>query len=143
MSTGADTIVTCATCEAPTRAIWPPSKRQPSLDSHLERGWLTLFRCPACGAFWMGLPYEPYAAFLYLARWAYSADDWSTLEALDKGNTLIQWFEGQIRAAWDGMNERDHADIEHHSRRSYGRSPIDEPDGPVPDIGRLLAARRQ
>ena len=143
MSPGSDTVTACATCEAPGRLIWPPSKRQPSLDPQVERGWLTLFCCPTCGSLWMGLPYEPYAAFLYLALWTYSADDWSTLDALDKGQTLIQWFEGQIRAAWKGLNERDRADIEHHSRRSYGRSPVDGPaDSPTPDIGRLLAARR-
>jgi hypothetical protein len=41
------------------------------------------------------------------------------------------------------MSEQDRADIEHHRKRSFGRNPIDQqtPD-PAPDIGRLVAIRR-
>jgi hypothetical protein len=133
----------CITCEAQIRVIWPPSARQPSLDPLVQQGWLKLLRCPTCGSNWMAVPHEPYAAFVYLSLWKYSTDDWSPLYALDEGLTLTQWADGQVKAAWNSMSERDHADIEHHRKRSFGRNPIDQQThDPVPDIERLVAVRR-
>jgi hypothetical protein len=91
----------------------------------------------------MAVPHEPYAAFVYLSLWEYSADDWSTLYALDEGLTLTQWADGQVRAAWYSMSEQDRADIEQHRKRSLGRNPIDQhPRDPVPDVGHLIETRR-
>jgi hypothetical protein len=58
-----------------------------------------------------------------------------------RGVTLARWASGVVRSAWNALGEQDRADIEHHRRRSFGRTPLDErPQGPPPDLERVLAA---
>jgi hypothetical protein len=54
------------------------------------------------------------------------------------------WADYPVAAAWNSMSEQDRADVEHHRRRSFGRSPVDRQAGELPpDIDRLLQASRR
>jgi hypothetical protein len=115
----------CASCGAPARPFWPPSTRQPVFEKRATQNWLTLSECATCGQLWTGVPYEPYASFIYLVPWYRSAADWLMLAEQDHGRSVVEWAESRIRATWQQLGSADQAAIEHHRQRSYGRNPID------------------
>ena len=51
---------------------------------------------------------------------------------------MTHWSDEQIRTAWSDMSAEDRADIEHHRRRSFGRTPLDVAPSAIPDIDTLL-----
>jgi hypothetical protein len=98
---------------------------QPAFERRGARNWLTLFKCAACGQLWVGVPYEPYASFLYQVLWNGSETDWSKQVEQDDGRAVVERAEGHIKATWRQLGPEDQAAIEHHRLRSYGRNPID------------------
>ncbi len=118
--------MTCSHCQAPDRQLYGPGP-QPALELVRRGNWIDLERCPQCGALWCLSPYEPYAAFVYLARWERPAEDWARAHDLDDGRTLLRWHATYIRAHWLALPAEDRDRVDAHRRRSYGHNPIDSP----------------
>lgn len=116
---------TCERCGAPARPFWPPSTTQPAFEKRATQNWLTLSACAACGQLWVGVPYEPYASFVYQVSWDEPETSWSRLAEQDDGRPVVAWAEGRIKATWQQLGSEDRAAVEHHRARSYGRNPID------------------
>jgi hypothetical protein len=98
---------------------------QPALQKLEARNWLILSECAVCRQLWVGVPYEPYASFIYQVAWQDSAANWSKLAERDDGKAVVEWAEAQIKATWQQLEPADRAAIEHHRQRSFGRNPID------------------
>jgi hypothetical protein len=84
------------------------------------------------------VPHEPHAAFWYAVWWTRSVSDWQKLHDLDAGQTLHQWHKAKIQELAPSVSAEDSARIEHHRKRSYGRSPVDEPRVEVPNLDDLI-----
>lgn len=91
----------------------------------MTRNWLTLSECPTCGQLWVGVPYEPYASFVYEVPWNDSAENWLKLAERDDGKAVVELVEARIKATWRQLGPEDLAAVEHHRQRSYGRNPVD------------------
>jgi hypothetical protein len=118
-------VTACASCGAPARPFWPPSTTQPGFEKRVTQNWLTLSECPVCGHLWVGIPYEPYASFIYQVPWDRSEADWSRLAKQDGGRAVVDFADARIGATWRQLGPEDQAAIEHHRQRSFGRNPID------------------
>jgi hypothetical protein len=105
--------------------VLAPLTAQPAFERLSGKNWLTLARCCACHQLWVGIPYEPYASFIYQVAWSDRADNWSALVERDEGKGVVDWAEAQIKATWQQLESADRAAIEQHRRRSFGRNPID------------------
>lgn len=116
--------MSCSNCQSPERILYGPGKRPALTNIHLGN-WIDLVRCELCGALWCLSPYEPYAAFEYLARWEFTADEWDQWHAADSGHTLRLWHAAMIREHWLGLAEDERARVDEHRRRSSGHNPID------------------
>jgi hypothetical protein len=81
------------------------------------------------------VPYEPYGAFPYLARWHFSEADWTALHSRDDGKTVCEWNAAMVRAYWSTLPADELSNVEFHRKRSYGRNPIDAPS--AFDLGEL------
>jgi hypothetical protein len=115
----------CTNCGAPGRPFWPPSATPPSFEKRATRNWLTLSECSSCGQLWVGVPYEPYASFIYEVPWDDSAESWLKLAEQDDGKAAVKLAEARIKATWWQLGPEDLAAVEHHRQRSYGRNPVD------------------
>lgn len=118
----------CDFCHAHERNYWGPSSFQPALETVENGDWISLQRCPLCGAYWVCSPYEPYASFPYLALWPWSAAKWSAVHAKNAWATLHPWHKLSIRASYLA-EPTDIAEIEKHRARSGQHNPIDYPVG--------------
>lgn len=114
----------CPTCHAPTRVLYAPGQRPP-LTPLVTGTWIDLEQCGACGALWCMSPYEPYAAFEYVARWPFDQATWEQQHAVDDGQTLRHWHAAMIREHWEALPPPERAKVEYHRQRSSGHNPID------------------
>ncbi|MCK5269207.1 MAG: hypothetical protein KAJ46_00425 [Sedimentisphaerales bacterium] len=115
----------CKICGSPERKMWPPSSRTPSFDTIKKGNWITLVECLECKSLWVGVPYEPYAVFVYFVRWEKTVADWQELHDADDGEQISEWHTKQLLALEPTLSEEDKKAVEWHRQRSYGRTPFD------------------
>lgn len=116
----------CVTCGYPERKIWPPTGQAPKFKGMASKNWMSLVECPECGTLWVGVPYEPYASFIYYVPWDKSIEQWETEIALQDGSNLHAWHKEQLIKSKNTLSEKDLESIQHHRERSYGRDPYSE-----------------
>jgi hypothetical protein len=97
----------------------------PRLEKRATRNWLTLSECATCGQLWVGIPYEPYASFIYEVPWNDSAENWLKLAEHDDGKAVMKLVEARVKSTWQQLGPEDLAAVEYHRQRSYGRNPVD------------------
>jgi hypothetical protein len=108
----------CQDCGNPDRpAICATQHLFETVDSG---NWISLVRCPECGALWQSHPYEPYAAFLYFVPWHWDAPFWRKVHDLDAGGTLSLWQEATLLSVWDHLTPADKKAVDAHRRRACG-----------------------
>ncbi|MBE0449036.1 MAG: hypothetical protein IBX64_13260 [Actinobacteria bacterium] len=106
--------------------IWPPSSEAPKFTDIDSANWMTLERCSKCGQLWAGVPYEPYASFMYYVAWPQEEREWKTQIQKDEGAALHSWHKSQLKTYSSTLTSQDLKAIEAHRERSYGRDPYSE-----------------
>jgi hypothetical protein len=117
----------CETCESESRDCWGPVANHPQLPSEVNGNWISLERCPSCETLWVTSPYEPYASFLYKAKWPWDSARFQLVHDLDNGQLLHDWHCLALRSRYFSRAFDSEA-VEAHRTRSYGHyNPIDLP----------------
>lgn len=119
----------CPECEAPQRRLWVlwGEHRRPRCEEVETGNWISLLRCPICGAFWCDSLYEPYASFPYAVYWSRSHMEWRIFHELDNGHTLLRWHAFAVVQHYRALPATELQLVEAHRKRSYGHNPIDNP----------------
>lgn len=118
--------MTCKTCGNPERKIWPPVSQVPKFKGLGSENWMLLVECPECGNFWAGVPYEPYASFVYYVTWDKSIEQWKLEIGQKDGSNLHAWHKKQLLMYKNTLTDNDMESIQHHRERNYGRDPYTE-----------------
>lgn len=118
--------MSCTKCGSPERKIWPPSGEAPKFTDVGSENWMTLVRCPKCGQLWAGVPYEPYASFMYYIAWCQEEQEWKNEIHKEEGTALHTWHKNQLKKYESTLTPNDLKAIEAHRERSYGRDPYSE-----------------
>lgn len=118
--------MTCSTCGSPERKIWPPSSQVPKFKGLGSENWMSLVECPECCTLWAGVPYEPYASFVYYVKWVKSIEQWKFEIDHQGGSNLHAWHKEQLIKYKNTLNDKDMESIQYHRERSYGRDPYTE-----------------
>lgn len=118
--------MTCRICGYPERKIWPPTSQAPKFKRVASENWMSLVECVECGTLWTGVPYEPYASFIYYVPWDKSIGQWKIAIDLQDGSNLHTWHKGQLIKYSNTLSEKDLESIQNHRERSYGRDPYSE-----------------
>jgi hypothetical protein len=129
----------CTHCGYPKRVVWPPRPDVPELIEEADHNWLTLRRCDTCGALWVEMRHEPYAAFAYTVVWPSTKDDFIAQAARDEGAALHDWHERQLLDYEPRLTKEDWDAILNHRARSLGRDPYNRAD----QRGRRTPRRRK
>jgi len=117
----------CSKCGNPDRKIWPPSAEVPDFTDIASENWMSLARCSKCGVLWVGVPYEPYASFMYYVVWSKEEKEWREEIQKNEGAALHAWHKNQLKTFEGSLTSEDMQAIQAHRERSYGRDPYSEP----------------
>ncbi len=113
-------LMMCTTCNSNTQEIWGPVPRPPVLTQIRIGNWIALEECPQCKQLWTKAPFEPYAAFEYMAKWPLGITDWNRIHDGDDARTLHEWLINEIRRLYRNASKEIRDGIESHEQRSYG-----------------------
>ena len=116
----------CRTCESDNRNIWTYTNA-PSLPDIKVANWISLQKCPECGALWCEVPYEPYGSFKFLVKWPYDEACFSSISSIDNSLILHEWHSAFIRENWESLNNNEIEAINKWRHRTYmNYNPIDK-----------------
>ena len=115
--------MSCKSCQAPDREIWPPSRGPELASTGLGGNFMGLDSCPTCSQLWVVVGHEPYASFPYSVKWPFTENDFVELFQRDMGNALHDWHQAEINRLGPSLVGGDSAAIQAHSARSGGLEP--------------------
>lgn len=116
----------CKECKGTGRLIWVASAARPDFYKMEQSGFSSLTLCQDCGRLWVASPYELHASFIYLVRWDYAGETFSSMASEDGGRLLGRWYNYQIRKAWPELSDQNREAVQLHRTGSYGNNPFDD-----------------
>ncbi|MEJ1397535.1 MAG: hypothetical protein RPU52_08445 [Candidatus Sedimenticola sp. (ex Thyasira tokunagai)] len=73
------------------------------------------------------MPYEPYGGFIFLVKWPYAEELFSSISEIDNSLILHEWHSAFIRENWLSLNENEIDAINKWRQRTYmNYNPIDK-----------------